>query len=120
MNQPAEMIVRLFTAFNARDIDAVLAGFDPEVDWPNVSNGTRLHGHAQVRAYWESQFATINPTVEPLNVTTDDADVVVAVRQVIRDLEGNLLVDAEVEHRYTFHNGLVARMDVASPGGGAG
>ena len=74
INQPAEMIDRLFTAFNARDIDAVLAGFDPEVDWPDVSNGTRLHGHAQVRAYWELQFATINPLVEPLNVTTDDAD----------------------------------------------
>ena len=34
----------LYAAFNARDIDAALAGMHPEVDWPNGWEGGRVHG----------------------------------------------------------------------------
>jgi hypothetical protein len=37
---------------------------------------------------------------------------VVAVHQVVRDLEGNLMVDQMVQHVYTFADGLIQRMDI--------
>jgi hypothetical protein len=37
---------------------------------------------------------------------------VVAVHQVVRDLDGNLMVDQMVQHVYTIADGLIRRMDI--------
>jgi hypothetical protein len=37
---------------------------------------------------------------------------VVAVHQVVRDLDGNLIVDQMVQHVYTITDGLIRRMDI--------
>ena len=37
----------------------------PDVDWPNMIDGGREHGHAAVREYWRKQFETTDPRVEP-------------------------------------------------------
>jgi SnoaL-like domain len=42
----------LYEACNRRDIDAVLAMMNGEVDWPNAWKGGRLNGREAVRAYW--------------------------------------------------------------------
>jgi hypothetical protein len=44
-----DLLTRTYGAFNARDIDAVLAVLHPEVDWPNGMEGGRVHGHAAER-----------------------------------------------------------------------
>ena len=41
----------LYAAFNARDVDAVLAHVHPDVDWPNAFEGGRVHGREAVREY---------------------------------------------------------------------
>jgi hypothetical protein len=84
-----------------------------DVDWPNVLDGVRLHGHDEVRAYWSRQFATFDPKVQPVRITLGDADqVIVEVHQVIRAVDGALLSESDVQHVYTLRDGLVARMDV--------
>ena len=55
------LLRRTYAAFNARDVDAVPATLHDDVDWPNVIDGVRVHGHDEVRAYWARQFATIDP-----------------------------------------------------------
>jgi GNAT superfamily N-acetyltransferase len=78
-----------------------------DVDWPDVAAGTRLRGHDAVRRYWESQFGTIDPRVDPLAFDVDRRGRwVVTVRQRIGDRE------LQVEHVYSFRDGKVARMDV--------
>jgi ketosteroid isomerase-like protein len=110
------LLRELYDAFNRRDIDAVLAALHPEVDWPNAFEGGRVHGHADVLAYWTRQFAQIDPRVEPLRIeATDDGRVAVAVHQVVRALDGGLLADREVTHVYTLRDGLIVRMDVIEP-----
>jgi hypothetical protein len=47
-----ELLTRAYAAFNARNIDAVLAAMHPDVDWPNGWEGGRVRGHPQVRDYW--------------------------------------------------------------------
>src|SRR2546423_6310406 len=52
------LLRRTYAAFNARDVDAALANAHVDVDWPNVIEGIRIHGHDEVRAYWARQFET--------------------------------------------------------------
>jgi ketosteroid isomerase-like protein len=103
----------LYAAFNARDIDGVLAAMAPDVDWPNAWEGGRVVGHEAVRDYWTRQWAQIAPTVIPRRtMDLPDGRVAVEVAQVVRALDGALLREATVRHVYTFRDGLVARMDV--------
>jgi hypothetical protein len=104
----------LYAAFNARDIDRVLAAMTDDVDWPNAWEGGRLVGQAAVAEYWRRQWAEIDPHVEPVAVTEGaDGRVTIEVRQVVRDRDGVLLAENTVRHVYTLRDGLVARMDVA-------
>ena len=85
------VLERTYAAFNARDIDTVLAVMHPDVDWPNGMEGGRVLGHAAVRAYWVRQWALIDPRVEPRGFTVEaDGRVAVAVHQVVRDLAGTV------------------------------
>lgn len=109
----------LYGAFNARDLETALASMHPDVDWPNMIEGSREHGHAAVRAYWEGQFETIDPRVEPQRVTPlGDDQVLVDVHQVVRDRTGKVLSDGMVEHIYTLRDDLIERMDVREAAGG--
>jgi ketosteroid isomerase-like protein len=103
----------IYAAFNARDIDAVIAALDPDVDWPNAWEGGRLHGREAVRDYWTRQFAAIDGRVEPQRIApTDDGRVAVEVHQVVRSPAGEVLADRTVTHVYKLRDGLVERMDV--------
>jgi hypothetical protein len=107
------VIERAYAGFNARDLDAVLALLSEDVDWPNLLDGCRAVGREAVRAYWERQFATSDPHVEPLAIApTADGRVAVEVGQVVRDLDGRELSSGRVRHVYAFADGLVRRMDV--------
>jgi|SRR5215216_3172687 ketosteroid isomerase-like protein len=106
------LIGDLYASFNARDIEAVIAMMQPDVDWPNAWEGGRLRGHAAVRDYWTRQFAAIDGRVEPTAIDVDGDTVTVAVHQTVRDLEGNVVDDREVTHTYTMRDGRIARMDV--------
>ena len=108
-----ESLRALYRAFNARDIDTVLAAMASDVDWPNGWEDGRVVGHDAVRRYWERQWAEIRPRVEPTGIRErPDGTVEVAVHQVVRDRGGALLAVGDVRHVYAFTGGLVQRMDV--------
>jgi hypothetical protein len=103
----------VYAAFNARDVEAVLATLHPDVDWPNAFEGGRLVGRDDVRDYWRRQFAQIDPRVEPRAfVDAGNGRTAVTVHQLVRALDGTVLADREVTHVYEFREGLVVRMDV--------
>lgn len=111
-----ERLRELYRAFNDRDIDAVLASLTADVDWPNAWEGGRVLGPDGVRAYWTRQWEAIDPTVEPLAMTTEAGDTVaVEVHATVRGLDGAVIDERRVVHRYAFRGDLVARMDVAEP-----
>ena len=104
---------RLYRAFNARDIDAVLAAMSDDVDWPNAWEGGRLHGRDEVRGYWTRQWAAIDPSVEPVTITVwPDGRIAVGVRQTVRGLDGTLLSEGRVLHIYVVRDGLVTHMEL--------
>ena len=110
--------LRLYEGFNRRDIPAVLTLLAENVDWANGMDGGHEHGREAVRAYWTKQWAAIAPQVDPLRLAQrDDGATVVEVHQVVRDLEGKLLLDETVRHVFHFDNGLVTRFDIENAGG---
>ena len=108
-----DLLLKIYGAFNRRDIDAVLTAMRPDVDWPNGMEGGRVYGREAVRKYWLRQWSQINPTVEPRSFHTDPTGAtVVEVHQVVRDLSGNLLTERTVQHVYRFENGLIQSMEI--------
>ena len=108
-----DLFIKTYAAFNARDIDAVLAVMHPDVDWPNGWEGGRVIGHDEVRKYWTRQWKMIDPTVTPKRfVKEEDGRIAVQVHQVVRDLDGNVILDGMVEHVYQIVDGLIKSMEI--------
>jgi hypothetical protein len=104
---------RIYRAFNAREIDALLDEMTDDVDWPNAWEGGRLLGREAVRDYWTRQWSEIDPAVEPVAVVTrPDDSVAVEVAQTVRSLDGSIIAENRVLHVYVLREGLIARMDV--------
>lgn len=102
-----------YEAFNRRDVDAVLAGMAPDVDWPNAWEGGYVHGHEAVRDYWTRQWRELDPEVHPVAMTVeDDGRVRVLVEQTVRPMGDAEGTTGQVVHLHTLRHGLVTRMDV--------
>jgi ketosteroid isomerase-like protein len=112
------LVRQLYEGFNRRDIPAVLTLLAENVDWANGMDGGHVHGRDAVRAYWTKQWAAIAPRVDPMHVTQgDDGATTVEVHQVVRDLEGKVLLDETVRHVFEIDKGLVTRFDIENAGG---
>jgi hypothetical protein len=107
------LIAQVYSAFNRRNIDEALALMSENVDWPKASEGGRVIGKEEIRAYWTRQWAQFDPHVEPIEVTEREASRVdVRVHQLVKDLKGDVLSDQIVLHVFSITNGLITRMDI--------
>ena len=114
--QDTILINQAYEAFNAREIDRVLATMDPNVHWPNGWEGGYVEGHTGVRDYWTRQWKEINPIVKPLSITKNKrGQIEVNVHQVAKDMQGNVLFDGIVKHVYTIEEGLIKSMEIEEP-----
>jgi len=107
------LIAQAYSAFNRRDIDSALALMSENVSWPKASEGGRIVGKEEIRAYWTRQWKEFDPHVEPLEVIDREGGITdVKVHQLVKSLGGDILSDSEVCHVYTIANGLIERMDL--------
>ena len=107
------LIARAYSAFNLRDIDGALALMSENVSWPRASEGGRVVGKEEIRAYWTRQWKEFNPQVEPLEIIDrEDGVTEVKVHQLVKSLGGDVLSDGEVWHVYAITKGLIERMDL--------
>ena len=107
------LIEQAYSAFNKRDIDGALALMTEDVSWPKASEGGRVVGKEEIRAYWIRQWREFDGHVEPLAITEEDGGRVrVRVHQLVKSLEGDVLSDSEVLHVFTVNNGLIGAMDL--------
>ena len=110
----------MYEAFNARNIDGVLAFLAHDVTWANAMEGGHVQGHGAVRDYWTRQWRVVSPSVEPLRFDRiADGSIAVAVRQSVRDLQGRPLEnqthglkDKVVFHVFRLQDAKVTRFDV--------
>ena len=83
------------------------------VTWPRASEGGRVLGKQEIRAYWTRQWQQFDPHVEPIEIIDRGAGKLdVRVHQLVKTLAGELLSDSEVWHFYTIAHGLIERMDL--------
>ncbi|MFZ0632275.1 MAG: nuclear transport factor 2 family protein [Acidobacteriaceae bacterium] len=115
------LIEQAYSAFNKRDIDGALALMTEDVSWPKASEGGRVVGKEEIRAYWTRQWGEFDGHVEPLAITEEDGGRVrVRVHQLVRNLQGDVLSDSEVLHIFTVNNGFIAAMDLGDEADSAG
>lgn len=113
MTDTRTVIEQAYSAFNRRDIDSVLALMTEDVTWPRASESGRAVGKEEIRAYWTRQWGQIDPHVEPLAISEDGAGRLrVRVHQVVKSLQGEVLLDTEVLHVYSMRAGLIAAMHI--------
>jgi len=108
-----ELLSHIYAWFNAREMEAVLGAMREDVVWANGMEGGHVHGRDGVRDYWTRQWAVIDPHVEPMGFSVGaEGEVIADVHQVVRDLEGKLLVDQMVVHIFRIEDGLIKRFDI--------
>jgi hypothetical protein len=98
---------------HARDMEAALDCMDQDVIWANGMECGHVYGREGVHSYWTRQWAMIDPHVEPVGFSTgSNGEVIVEFHQLVRDLQGRVLVDRMVGHIFQIENGLVKRFDI--------
>jgi hypothetical protein len=113
MPETKTIIEQAYSAFNKRDIDGALALMTQDVSWPKASEGGKVVGKEEIRAYWTRQWGEFDPHVEPLEMTKEDeGKTLVRVHQIVKSLQGDVLSDSEVLHVFTVNSGLIAAMDL--------
>ena len=109
------LIEQAYSAFNKRDIDSALALMTQDVSWPKASEGGKIVGKEEIRAYWTRQWSEFDPHVEPLAITEEDGGKVrVRVHQLVKSLQGDVLSDSEIVQVFTLNSGLIAAMDLGN------
>ena len=113
MPDDVDVLKRLYDRFNARDMEALLSAMQEDVIWANGMEGGHVYGREGVRSYWTRQWAMIDPRVEPVAFSTGpDGQVIVQVHQLVRDLNGNVILDKMISHEFRIEDGLVRRFDI--------
>ncbi len=108
-----ELIAHAYSAFNRRDIDAILVLMSEHVSWPKASEGGRVVGKQEIRDYWTRQWAEFDSRVDVLEVVDGEAGKIdVKVHQLVKTLSRDVLSDSELWHVYSIANGLIERMDI--------
>ncbi len=110
-----ELIHKVYSAFNARDIDSVFLYMKKDVHWPNGWEGGYVEGQDAVRKYWTRQWKELNPGVEPVSVNrNENGEIEVVVHQLVKDNGGHIMFDGIIKHIYTFEDGLIRAMRIES------
>lgn len=104
----------LYTNFNKRDIDRVIAHMAEDVTWANGMDGGFVHGREGVRAYWTRQFTMVHSNVTPTRIRDLNGIAAIDVHQVVHDVKGNLLADEQVIHLFSLIGGKVFRFEIGS------
>ena len=107
-----ELLLRAYAAYNSQDTEGLLALLSDDVDWPD-GEAARLHGKAEVRAYWTGQWAETRTHDEPTGFRQlSDGRTAVSISQVVRSADGTTISQGRFLHRHRIHDGQITAMDI--------
>ncbi|WP_265444665.1 nuclear transport factor 2 family protein [Flexivirga meconopsidis] len=102
------------TAFNARDLPGLLAGFTEDAVW--VTGRYTCSGQAELRELFSGTFAAIAPQLRVLRVVGGDAASVVAAELVETMTVEGTVVQAPIAGFYTLRDGRIAAAKIYREG----
>jgi ketosteroid isomerase-like protein len=103
---------RVFEAFNAADLDAVLRIFDEavEVEFPELLETQRLSGHDGIRAVWRLQREPWdNPRIEVEEAIESGNDIILLLRMRARGKASGVELEQPRGVVFTFGNSRIVR-----------
>ena len=113
MSSNQQFLQSLYTAFNQGEIETIISVMHPDVKWANGVEGGFVYGTDAVREYWINQYKVIQVQLETLKFETDENNRnVVTVHQIVRDLQGNLLVDTTIKQIFTIEDSLISLYEI--------
>ena len=112
MDARRTLLLRFYKALDSKDVAGVAAVLHPDSDLPDQIDGGRRVGAAAVLDYFTGAFALINSDNTPTAFhARPDGTMEVRVHHHVTSLEGALWHDGPVDYRFTFRDGLIARVD---------
>jgi hypothetical protein len=115
MENDTELIKQLYEDFNARKVDSILAKLTEDVMWANGMGGGYVHGHKDLRDYWERQWSALNPQITPVSFKKiEEGSIFVDALFSGQCMEGQAqgFKDMPVGHIFHVKEGLVSRFDI--------
>jgi uncharacterized protein YndB with AHSA1/START domain len=113
MSSNQQLLQSLYEAFNNRELETIISVMHPDVKWANGVEGGFVYGRDAVREYWTNQYKVIQVQLETLEFETDENNRnVVTVHQIVRDLQGNLLVDTTVQQIFTIESDSIILYEI--------
>lgn len=107
--QDRALLRQAYAAYNHQDLDALVALVSDDVDWPDGPR--RLHGKAQVRAYWTQQWSAARTHDQPVSLTRHhDGRVAVTIDQVVRTPDGIVTSRGRFLHLHRLQAGRLTAM----------
>jgi len=110
------LLATTYAAYNAQDLNCLLAVVSDDVDWPvGPHTPRRLRGKDAVRAYWSEQWTRTRTRDTPVRITRlEDGRLVVRIEQVVRALDGPVLSRGAFDHVHRIRSSRIARMDMCT------
>lgn len=103
----------LYSNFNDRNIERVIAQMSADVKWANGMEGGHVYGHQGVREYWTRQFTMVSANVTPIQIDNEGDRVKIKVHQVVHGVEdGKQMADEMLFHLFLLKDGKVAEFDI--------
>jgi uncharacterized protein len=78
-NEPSSVVRRHIDAFNARDLDALIACFSTDVTW--ITGTDSFHGSAALRELFAAAFAELSPRLHLLSLAAEGGVVACELRE---------------------------------------
>lgn len=102
---------QVYEAYSNQDLHRLLAFVATDVDWPDGEQ--RIHGRAQVAAYWTEQWSRVLTVDVPTVIALLSETVrVVGIDQVVRSLDGQTVSHGRFAHVLHLDGPLISRLDI--------
>ena len=112
-----DVLNRYYEALNRCDRRTILTLVDEQIAWPDAWDGRRVIGKKSLSAYLKRQFSAVRPIIiADAFDRLPDGRISVSTHQSIEDSHGDILMESDVRHVFTFHDGLIIRLEFVTVG----
>lgn len=115
VSESIELLYEAYQAMNTRDVEAVLALVQDNVEWSDGTPEGHVDGREAVRKFLINDWRIHPPHVEPVGLENrPNGNIVMHIHELVKDSHGNIQANRTVKHTYTLKDGLIARFAINS------